>query len=99
MDLPCSLPTLASAILLGASAIPASAQTYRPDADGYPCARNASLTVVQSDIGFSIREKQDRPAVPATPVAVRLGSSLTLDSQLFARTSLVGSEANHVPQR
>src|SRR3546814_15176636 len=74
-------------------------QTYRPDAEAYPCARSAQLTVVQSDSGFSIREKAEQPAVSTTPTAIKIGNSLTLDSRLFARTSLVRPESNHVPPR
>jgi hypothetical protein len=48
----------------GIGANPANAQTYRPDAEGYPCARTAQLAVVQSETGFSIREKADRAAPP-----------------------------------
>jgi hypothetical protein len=55
---------LAGALLLGIGANPANAQTYRPDAEGYPCARTAQLAVVQSETGFSIREKADRAALP-----------------------------------
>src|SRR3546814_7109642 len=55
MDFPCSLPMLAGALSLGTAAAPACAQTYRPDAEAYPCARSAQLPVVQSDSGFSIR--------------------------------------------
>jgi hypothetical protein len=98
MDFPCSLPTLAGALLLGIAAAPACAQTYRPDADAYPCARSAQFTIVQSDSGFSIREKAEQPVVPTTPTAIKIGNSLTLDSQLFARTSLIRPETAHVPQ-
>ncbi|QJR02793.1 hypothetical protein HH800_11725 [Sphingobium yanoikuyae] len=86
-------------MLLGIAAGPACAQTYRPDAEAYPCARNAQVAVVQSDSGFSIREKAAQPAVPPTPSAIKIGNSLTFDSRLFARTSLVRPESNHVPQR
>lgn len=99
MDVPCSLPMLAGALLLGIAAGPACAQAYRPDAEAYPCARSPQLAVVQSDSGFSIREKTAQPAVPITPTAIKIGNSLALDSRLFARTSLVRPESNHVPQR
>lgn len=99
MDFPCSLPMLAGALSLGVAAVPACAQTYRPDAEAYPCARSAQLTVVQSDSGFSIREKAGHSAVPTTAAAIKIGNSLTLDSRLFARTSFVRPEFNHVPQR
>ena len=99
MDFPCSLPMLAGALLLGIATGPACAQTYRPDAEAYPCARNAQLAVIQIDSGFSILEKAAQPAVPTTPTAIKIGNSLTLDSRLFARTSLVRPESNHVPQR
>lgn len=99
MDFPCPLPMLAGSLLLCAAVVPASAQTYRPDAEGYPCARNAPLTVVQSDLGYAIREKDAHPQPPSVPTAVKIGASLTLDSRLFARTSLVRPESNHVPQR
>lgn len=99
MDFPCSLPMLAGALLLGIAAGPACAQTYRPDAEAYPCARSAQLAVVQSESGFSIRERAAQPAVPTTPTAIKIGNSLTLDGRLFARTSLVRPESNHVPQR
>lgn len=99
MDFPCSLPTLAGAFLLSAGTVPASAQTYRPDAEGYPCARHAELAIVQDNIGFSIREKPALPVAPATATAIKIGNSLTLDSRLFARTSLVRPEPTHVTQR
>jgi len=94
---------LAGAFLLVIGGAPAIAQTYRPDAGGYPCARTAQLAVVQSDTGFLIREKTGRavPAAPAVslPAAIKLGNSLTLDSRIFARTSLVRPESSDVPQR
>ncbi len=99
MDIPCSIPMRAGAILLGIAAGPACAQTYRPDAEAYPCARSAQLAVVQSDSGFSIREKPEQPVVPTTSTAIKIGNSLTLDGRLFARTSLVRPESHHVPQR
>src|SRR3546814_9548685 len=74
MDFPCSLPMLAGALSLGTAAAPACAQTYRPDAEAYPCARSAQLTVVQSDSGFSIREKAEQPAVSTTPTAIKIGN-------------------------
>jgi len=104
MDFPCSPPMLAGALLLVIGAIPASAQTYRSDAEGYPCARTAELAVVQSGTGFSIREKAGRATPPPAaavplPAAIKLGNSLTLDSRIFARTSLVRPESSNVPQR
>ena len=99
MDFPCPLPALAAALLLCASAVPASAQTYRPDAEAYPSPRGPQLAVVQSDLGFSIREKTARSLPPVAPAAIKIGSALTLDSRLFACTSLVRPEPNHVPQR
>ncbi|WP_458733100.1 hypothetical protein [Sphingobium xenophagum] len=100
MDIPCSLPMLARALLLGVAAAPACAQTYRPDAEAYPCARSAQLAVVQTDSGFSIREKaEQQPVVPTTSTPIKIGNSLTLDGRLFARTSLVRPKSNHVPQR
>lgn len=99
MDFPCSLPMLAGALLLGMAAGPARAQTYRPDAEAYPCARSAQLGVVQSDSGFWIREKAEQPVVPTTSTAIKVGNSLTLDGRLFARTSFVRPEFHHVPQR
>ena len=99
MDFPCSLPTLAGALMLCAAAAPASAQTYRPDAEGYPCARHPEFAIVPDDLGFSIREKPDRPVAPVPFTAIKIGNSLTLDSRLFARTSLVRPESTHVTQR
>lgn len=99
MDSPCSLPLVGAAILFSATAVPASAQNYRSDADAYPCARATRLAVVQSDSGFSIRERTERPAAAATPANVRLGNSLAIDSRLFAHTSLVRPEPSHVSQR
>lgn len=99
MDFPCSLPMLAGALMLCVGAAPASAQTYRPDAEGYPCARHAELTVLQDDLGFSIREKVALPAAPVTSTAIKVGNSLTLDSRLFARTSLARPESPHVTKR
>lgn len=99
MDFPCSLPTLAGALMLCSGAAPASAQTYRPDAEGYPCARHAELAIVEDDLGFSIREKVALPVAPVTATAIKIGNSLTLDSRLFSRTSLVRPESNHVTQR
>lgn len=99
MDLPCSFPTLAGALLLCAGAVPAGAQTYRPDAEAYPCTRSGQLAIVQSDFGFSIREKNARPEPPVVPTAIKIGNSLTLDSRLLAHTSLIRPEFNHVPQR
>ena len=81
------------------SAAPASAQTYRPDAEGYPCARHVEFAIVQDDLGFSIRQKVARPAAPVTSTAIKIGNSLTLDSRLFSRTSLAQSESTHVSQR
>ena len=99
MDFPCSLPTLAGAFLLCLGTVPASAQTYRPDAEAYPCARHAELTVIQDDLGFSIREKIALPAAPVTSTAIKIGNSLTLDSRLFARISLARPESTYVTQR
>ena len=105
MDFPCSPPMLAGALLLVIGANPASAQTYRPDAEGYPCARTAGLAIVQNEAGFSIREKTNSvpppPAAAPLPLsaAIKLGNSLTLDWRIFARTSLVRPESHHVPQR
>ncbi|NMN06765.1 MULTISPECIES: hypothetical protein [unclassified Novosphingobium] len=99
MDFPCSLPMLAGALVLCVGATPASAQTYRPDAEGYPCARHGELAIVQDDLGFSIRQKVARPVAPVTSTAIKIGNSLTLDSRLFAHTSLAQSESTHVTQR
>ncbi|AJA07213.1 Putative secreted protein [Sphingopyxis fribergensis] len=99
MDIPCSLPMLAGVLPLCAAVVPASAQTYRPDAEAYPCARHARSVIVQSDLGFSIREKAALSNAPVTATAIKIGTSLALDSRLFARTSLVRPESIHVPQR
>lgn len=99
MDIPCSLPTLAGALLLCAGTGPVSAQTYRPHAEGYSCARRAALAIVQDDLGFSIRENAALPVAPVKGSAIKIGNSLTLDSRLFARTSLVRPEFTHVTQR
>ncbi len=99
MDFPCSLLMLAGALMLCVGAAPASAQTYRPDAEGYPCARHVELAIVQDDLGFSILQKVARPVAPVTSTAIKIGNSLTLDSRLFARTSLVRPESTHVSQR
>ncbi|AOH85812.1 hypothetical protein AWL63_19510 [Sphingomonas panacis] len=99
MDFPCSLPTLAGALLLCAGAVPANAQSYDPDAEAYPCARHAQLAIVQNDLGFSIREKASSPTAPAAATAIKIGNSLTLDRRLFAPTSLVRPEPAHVTQR
>ncbi|PZU64059.1 hypothetical protein [Sphingobium sp.] len=96
---------LAGAFLLVIGANPASAQHYRPDAEAYPCAGTAQLTIVQSETGFAIREKANHatpPAAPALaplPTAIKLGNSLTLDRRIFARTSLVRPEPFDVAQR
>lgn len=99
MEFPCSLPMLAGALTLCVVAAPASAQAYRPDAEGYPCAHHAELAIVQDDLGFSIREKVALPTAPVTSSAIKIGNSLTLDSRLFARTSLVRPDPTHVTQR
>lgn len=99
MDCPCPLLTLAGAVLLSAAVVPASAQTFQPDAEGYPCARRPQLAIVQSGLGFSIREKAVRNVPATAPTAIKIGNSLTLDSRLFAHTSLVRPEPNHAPQR
>lgn len=105
MVFPCSPPMLAGAFLLAIGANPASAQTHRPDAEGYPCARTAQLAVVQGDAGFSIRGKSKSvPSLPVAapaplPAAIKLGNSLTLDRRIFARTSLVLPESSDVAQR
>ena len=99
MDFPCPLPLAARALLFIVASVPAAAQTYRPDAEAYPCARGPQFTVVQSDSGFSIPEKAEKPFPPAAPTGIRLGNSLTFDSRLFARTSLVRPEPDHVSQR
>ncbi|QJU58439.1 hypothetical protein HL653_12260 [Sphingomonas sp. AP4-R1] len=89
-------------LIIGAT--PVSAQTYRPDAEGYPCARTSQLVVVQSETGFSIREKTERvvpaTAAPApTPTAIKLGNSFTFDRGIFSRTSLVYPELSDASQR
>ncbi|MBB3357019.1 MULTISPECIES: hypothetical protein [unclassified Novosphingobium] len=99
MDFPCSLPTLAGAFLLCLGTVPASAQTYRPDAEGYPCAHHGEFAIVQDGLGYSIREKPALPVAPVPFTAIKVGNSLTLDSRLFARTSLVRPESTHVTQR
>jgi hypothetical protein len=105
MEFPCFPPMIAGALLLVIGVNPASAQTYRPDAEAYPCARTAQLAVVQSENGFSIREKADAVPPPSAatptplPTAIKLGNSLTLDRRIFARTSLVRPESSDVPQR
>lgn len=99
MDLSCPPPLLAGAMLLGVAPAIAAAQTNRPDEAGYPRAAGADLAIVENDGGFSIAQKVARPAPAATPTVVRLGSSLTLDSRIFARTSLVRPESSHVPPR
>ncbi len=105
MDFPCFPPMIAGALLLVIGVNPASAQTYRPDAEAYPCARTAQLAVVQSETGFSIREKTDAvpppPAATPTPLptAIKLGNSLTLDRRIFARTSFVLPESPDFSQR
>lgn len=105
MDFPCSSTLRAGALLFAIGASPATAQMSRADADAYPCAKTAQLAVVQGDGSFSIREKIDRPAPPPVsapavlPAVIKLGNSLTLDSRLFARTSLVRPESVNVTQR
>lgn len=99
MDLSYPPPLLAGAMLLGVAPAMAASQTDRLDAGGYPRAAGADLAIVESDEGFSIAKKVARPAPVAKPTVVRLGSSLTLDSQIFARTSLVRPESSHAPQR
>lgn len=98
MDLPCPPPLLAGAMLLGIAPAAAFGQTDSVAARGYPCASGGELTIVQGDGGFSIAKKVARTEPVASPEVVRLGSSLTLDSRIFARTSLI-PESSHVPQR
>lgn len=99
MDLSYPPPLLAGAMLLGIAPVAAVAQERDRDAAGYPCAAGPTLAVVESDSGFAITSKAARPAPVATPTMVRVGRSLTIDSRIFARTSLVGPESSHVPQR
>lgn len=99
MDFPCSPPMLAGALTLSIAAAPAIAQTYRPDAEGYPCSREAQRAVVQSDAGFLIRDRSERPSLREKPAAIKLGNSNTIDGRIFARTSLVRPEPTHVSQR
>lgn len=103
MDFPCSPTMRAGALLLAIGATPAIAQTSR-DAEAYPCARTVELAVVQSDAGFSIRQKANPAAhppagPPSLPAVIKLGNSLTIDGRLLARTSLLRPESSDVPQR
>jgi hypothetical protein len=52
MTLPRSLPLIA-VILSTATPLPAAAQAYRPDREGYPCGSKA-LTIRQEGPGFAI---------------------------------------------
>jgi hypothetical protein len=98
---------LAGAFLLIVGATPALADSYRPDAEGYPCAQRARLGIVQSENGFSIREAAESttPRAVAEPIptpsvmTIKLGHSVSIDSRILARTSLVRTESPDAPQR
>lgn len=67
----------------------AHAQRYRPDADGFPCARQVKLAIVATDQGFSIQQRtvpQDSTDVSPSP-AVSLGETLKIDRALFDRST------------
>jgi len=71
----------------GVAASPASAQHYRPDAEGYPCETAKRLAVVEDAQGFSIRRPEEKAPNPpvVTPTTIAIGSALRLDTRLFAQ--------------
>jgi hypothetical protein len=97
MDFPCSLPALAGAIVFCLAAGPAVAQAYRPNAEGYPCAAVPALSVVPGEDGFSIRATIRRSGSSSAPAQIKIGSSLSLDSRIFA--PFPRTEVSHVSQR
>lgn len=72
----------------------AQAQRYRPDAEGFPCAKYASLGVVPTDQGFSIQARPvETNAAEPRPVAIALGRTFRIDRALFDRDAPATLEA------
>ncbi|MCP3731325.1 hypothetical protein M9978_12895 [Sphingomonas sp. MG17] len=79
----------------------AQAQSYRPDAEGYPCSRHASLGVVATAKGFVIeaRTLPSPKAAASRPVTIALGASLKIDRALLDRASTPAAEADNAEGR
>jgi len=99
------LPALGLALAATCSPGAARAQTYRPDAEAYPCAATARLAIVQDGPGFTIREpRAERPiagikaAEGAARALVAIGAAVTFDRKILlsgATGSEGGAHAQH----
>ncbi len=80
---------------------PAHAQHYRPDAEGFPCARRDPLTIVANEQGFAIETiPSTRPvSTLKRPIAIRIGSSLKIDRAVIERAATFKSEARNAERR
>lgn len=103
MNLP-SPPLGITAILpLALLAAPAGAQDSRRDAQAYPCGQDTRLTIVQDGPSYSIRPSAstlpsslpDAIGGPAIPI----GTSLKLDSRIFAHSANLVKEVSNAPRR
>ncbi|ODP38802.1 MULTISPECIES: hypothetical protein [Sphingomonas] len=93
-------PALLPTILILPS--PSQAQTYRPDAEGYPCAARTPLAVASTDQGFTIEPRRQVPTRVAAQVerqAVAIGSSLKLDRSIFVTAGNTDTEAEDAARR
>lgn len=94
------LTAIAVALIAGE----ASAQQYRPDAEGYPCGAHKALTVVQDGPGFSIRRSGDpasgtSAARITSGAIVAIGNALRVDRRIFAIAQQRSEDENHAQRR
>ncbi|WP_254295386.1 hypothetical protein [Sphingomonas tagetis] len=66
----------------------AQAQSYRPDAEGYPCSKRVPLDVAATEQGFVIEPRREPvPAISAArPASVAIGATLKVDRALLDGT-------------
>lgn len=104
------LPALAFTLATAFVPSQALAQTYRPDAEGYPCASKGMLAVFQDGPDFVIRKtrapERARTETPtqaeadaATKALVKIGATLKLDQQIFKAALRRSQEAADASRR
>lgn len=103
--LPSHLYLSASGLIFAVTCSPgaAHAQTYRPDAEGYPCA-TSKLAVVQDGPGFAIREFQSeaaetKAAEGAAKALLAIGAAMKFDRKILLAGAKGSKEAAHATRR
>ena len=78
----------------------AQAQSYRPDAEGYPCSKRVPLSVVPTDQGFAIEPRREPvPAITTPrPASVTIGTNLKIDRALLDGTASAKEMTDAAPR-